>query len=796
METIATSQEESSLRNRKAQRKGKSTAEETKNAENSSIVSDGENKQKLQRDNGDEPEKLKTKSPPASGIDQSDRESVKSDNEPRFVIRVQLDGASVVLFVLSFVTRFFRLSHPNGVVFDEIHYGRFASLYLRNTFYFDQHPPLGKMLIAGAASAVGYNGKFEFPKIGSEYDASVPIFAFRFVPALCGSLLAPVVYSILRQLKLSQSIAIIGGLLIVFDNALLTHSRFILMEPMLLLFSAVGLLFVLKFLNSQPFSVRWWSFGALAAASLTAGVCVKYVGFFSYVLACYIIGRHVWMQLPDRNQSNMHLLVKGLTKATLFISVSIALYLGCFYIHLETLNKAGPHDSVMTSAFQASLEGGLASITKGQPLRIQHGSQITLKHTHGRVCWMHSHAHVYPIKYKDGRGSSHQQQVTCYGFKDVNNWWIVKRPEKENIVVGEEPDYIQDGDVIQLVHGVTSRALNSHDVASAMTPLSQEVSCYIDYNISMPANLLWKVEIINAKDSKNKWNAITSQIRLIHVATNAALKFTGEQLPDWGFNQFEIAADRRQYTIDTIWNVEEHRYTQDAERKDVLEKLLKTEMIPLEPTKLSFWDKFSELQMKMLLHAEKMEGHMYSSEPFDWPLMDKGIAYWVDGSSNAQIHLLGNLVIWYSATLAIVAYIGLLVFYLIRRRRKFFDLSEDEWQQFRFGGEIFLAGYLIHYLPYYFVERTLFLYNYLPAILYKILLLCFVLEHIQLVIKKFVKAQLVSVIYSAVLYAWVAGVIYFFGKFSVLSYGTTELSADDVLKLRLKDTWDLIVHKP
>lgn len=26
-------------------------------------------------------------------------------------------------------------------------------------------------MVAGAASAVGYNGKFEFPKIGSEYDA-------------------------------------------------------------------------------------------------------------------------------------------------------------------------------------------------------------------------------------------------------------------------------------------------------------------------------------------------------------------------------------------------------------------------------------------------------------------------------------------------------------------------------------------------------------------------------------------------------------------------------------------------
>ncbi|XP_001847722.2 protein O-mannosyltransferase 1 [Culex quinquefasciatus] len=791
MEPITEStSDEAVLRNRKSHKKGKtaSLGKESETLCDAEEEKSLENTKRLERSGDDEPANIKA--PIVGGKEK------EAEEESRFVIRVQLDGASVLLFLASFVTRFYRLTHPNGVVFDEIHYGRFASLYLRNTFYFDQHPPLGKLMVAGAASAVGYNGKFEFPKIGSEYDASVPIFAFRFFPALCGSLLAPVVYSILRQMKLSQQICIIGGLLIVCDNALLTHSRFILMEPMLLLFSGAGILFILKFLNSRPFSTRWWCFGALAAASLTAGVCVKYVGIYSFFLACYIIGRHIWMQLPDRTQSNFYLALKVIVKIGLFVAVSTGVYVGCFYVHLNTLHKAGPHDSVMTSAFQASLEGGLASITKGQPLRIQHGSQITLKHTHGRVCWLHSHAHVYPIKYKDGRGSSHQQQVTCYGFKDVNNWWIVKRPNKESIVVDDEPDYIEHGDVIQLVHGVTSRALNSHDVASPMTPLSQEVSCYIDYNISMPANLLWKMEIINAKESNNKWNAIMSQIRLVHVNTTAALKYTGEQLPDWGFNQFEVAADRRQFTMDTIWNVEEHRYTQDKDKKDVLEKLLKTEMIPTEPTQLSFWDKFYELQMKMLVHAEKLEGHMYSSEPFEWPLMDKGIAYWVASASNAQIHLLGNLVIWYSATLAIVAYVGFLVFYLIRRRRRFFDLNEDEWQKFRFGGEIFLAGYFIHYLPYLFVERTLFLYNYLPALLYKILLLCFVLEHIQLAIRRFVQLRLVSIIFSAILTTWMVGVFYYFSKYSVLSYGTTELSADDVLNLRLKDTWDLIVHKP
>jgi len=62
-------------------------------------------------------------------------------------------------------------------------------------------------------------------------------------------------------------------------------------------------------------------------------------------------------------------------------------------------------------------QGGLASIIKGQPVQVAHGSQVTLRHSLGRACWLHSHLHNYPVKYTDGRGSSHQQQVTCYSFK-------------------------------------------------------------------------------------------------------------------------------------------------------------------------------------------------------------------------------------------------------------------------------------------------------------------------------------------------------------------------------------------
>lgn len=68
-----------------------------------------------------------------------------------------------------------------------------------------------------------------------------------------------------------------------------------------------------------------------------------------------------------------------------------------------------------------------------------------------------------------------QSSINCefYRFKDVNNWWIVKRPDRNDMVVSEPIDAIQHGDIIQLVHGITSRALNSHDVAAAMSPHNQ-----------------------------------------------------------------------------------------------------------------------------------------------------------------------------------------------------------------------------------------------------------------------------------------------------------------------------------
>ncbi|XP_045307631.1 protein O-mannosyl-transferase 2 isoform X3 [Leopardus geoffroyi] len=49
--------------------------------------------------------------------------------------------------LLSFATRFHRLDEPPHVCWDETHFGKMGSYYINRTFFFDVHPPLGKVTV-------------------------------------------------------------------------------------------------------------------------------------------------------------------------------------------------------------------------------------------------------------------------------------------------------------------------------------------------------------------------------------------------------------------------------------------------------------------------------------------------------------------------------------------------------------------------------------------------------------------------------------------------------------------------
>ncbi|XP_034520609.1 protein O-mannosyl-transferase 1 isoform X4 [Ailuropoda melanoleuca] len=559
------------------------------------------------------------------------------------VVTADINLNVVALTAMGLLSRLWQLAYPRAVVFDEVYYGQYISFYMKRIFFLDgSGPPFGHMLLALGGYLGGFDGNFLWNRIGAEYSSNVPVWSLRLLPALTGALSVPMAYQILLELGFSHCAAMGAALLMLIENALITQSRLMLLESVLIFFNLLAVLSYLKFSNSQkqrPFSLSWWFWLMLTGVACSCAVGVKYVGVFTYLLVLAVASVHAWHLIGDRTLSHIRVLCHLLARAAALLVVPALMYLLFFYVHLILVYRSGPHDQIMSSAFQASLEGGLARITQGQPLEVAYGSQVTLKNVFGKPvpCWLHSHQSTYPMIYENGRGSSHQQQVTCYPFKDVNNWWIVKDPGRHQLVVGSPPRPVRHGDVVQLVHGMTTRFLNTHDVAAPLSPHSQEVSCYVDYNISMPSQNLWRLDIVNRESDADVWKTILSEVRLVHVNTSAVLKLSGAHLPDWGFRQLEVVGEKlsRGYHESMVWNVEEHRYGKSQEQKERELELHSPAQMDFSRN-LSFMARFLELQWRMLTVKSDGSEHKYSSSPLDWVTLDTSIAYWLHPRTSVQ----------------------------------------------------------------------------------------------------------------------------------------------------------------
>lgn len=49
---------------------------------------------------------------------------------------------ATVVTLVAFAARFYKIWYPKEVVFDEVHFGKFASYYLERSYFFDVHPHL------------------------------------------------------------------------------------------------------------------------------------------------------------------------------------------------------------------------------------------------------------------------------------------------------------------------------------------------------------------------------------------------------------------------------------------------------------------------------------------------------------------------------------------------------------------------------------------------------------------------------------------------------------------------------
>lgn len=159
------------------------------------------------------------------------------------------------LFIASFLLHIWSIGKPGIPAFDEVHFATYSAEYARHETHFDIHPPLGKLLYAAVLTFFPTSTYYEANFIaintqdgGLEYKGlyrpfgTFPYVALRILASFFGALLPVLGYLLLKELTDNPYAPLLGGLFLLFENALLMETRLILLNGMFLTFGLASLL--------------------------------------------------------------------------------------------------------------------------------------------------------------------------------------------------------------------------------------------------------------------------------------------------------------------------------------------------------------------------------------------------------------------------------------------------------------------------------------------------------------------------------------------------------------------------
>ncbi|CAK7562991.1 MAG: Dolichyl-phosphate-mannose--protein mannosyltransferase 1 [Sporothrix epigloea] len=696
---------------------------------------------------------------------------------------------------LAAVVRLFRIYQPTSVVFDEVHFGGFASKYIKGRFFMDVHPPLAKMLLALAGWLAGFDGDFDFKEIGKDYlEPNVPYVAMRLFPAICGILLVPIMYLTLKAANCRTSTALMGAGLIIFENGLLTQARLILLDSPLVAATAFTALAFTAFTNqheqgpSKAFSPSWWFWLFTTGLGLGITVSIKWVGLFTIAWVGALTLVQLWVLLGDTKTVTLRILTKHIVaRVFCLIIVPVTFYMAMFGIHFLCLVNPGDGDGFMSSEFQATLN---SKSMQDVPVDVLMGSSVSIRHVNTQGGYLHSHPLMYPT-------GSKQQQITLYPHKDHNNIWLLENQTQPLDAAGEpingtdawnklpesgELPYIYDGAVLRLFHPSTHRRLHSHDVRPPVTEAEwqNEVSAYGYEGFDGDANDYFRVEIVKKKSdgavAKERLRTIETKFRLVHVMTGCVLFSHKVKLPDWASEQQEVTCARGGSLPNSLWYIESNEHV-----------LLGTDAEKVNYRRPGFFGKFFELNEVMWkTNAGLVESHAYDSRPSAWPILRRGINFW--GKDHRQIYLIGNPFVWWTSTAAIAIYVLFKAVAVLRWQRSCGDYNNATFKRFDYEIGTSVLGWALHYYPFYLMERQLFLHHYFPALYFAVIAFCQVYDFATARFGAFrIKGNpLIGKAGALTILAISAAV---FTLYAPLAYGNTWTKAE-CKRVQLFSTWD------
>ena len=304
-----------------------------------------------------------------------------------------------------------RPSYLNSMYFDEIYHGRTGYEFLHGmTAYETTHPPLGKVLIM----------------LGIRIFGMTP-FGWRFMGALFGVLMLPVMYLLIKQLLKKTEFAAVGTFLLAVDSMHFTQTRIATIDTYGVFFILLMYLFMFRYIQMNFY---FDSFGktliplGLSGLAMGLGVASKwicvYAGIGLAVLFAYTMvrryleyrqamrsGGHSRAEVAARKHFWQYFWQTGAACVVFFIIIPLIIYYFSYYWYMAP-------------------RGGLsiARVWDSQKFMLDYHKRLT-NDTHAFMSkWYEWPLIVRPIWYYSGTGFMPQgmiSSISCMGNPAV--WW-------------------------------------------------------------------------------------------------------------------------------------------------------------------------------------------------------------------------------------------------------------------------------------------------------------------------------------------------------------------------------------
>ncbi|XP_042202958.1 protein O-mannosyl-transferase 2-like [Homarus americanus] len=675
----------------------------------------------------------------------------------------------ITLTMLALTTRQASLDQPSGTLWDEVHFGTFANHYINRTFYHDVHPPLGKMVIAGAAWLSGYNGSFEFTQ-GKRYTPDINYVAMRSMMAVLGSSLVPLSFLLVWELSASLGASSLAALCILTDTFIHRLNTLILLDPPLLASILASVYCITKFHNQRhrAWGWAWWAWLCLTGVCLGTVMSVKYVGVFTvgfvgchtvYQLCCLAGDPHtpLWKVLPHTG-----------ARAVALIILPTLVYISSFVVHFWILKSWNPNAGGFyhTKFFAAFDNTEYDNLTL--PEYVQYGANLTIQSSRPICGFLESWFDLFPSEW-----TAPCQQVTTSTLRDHEALsWIIKKVDLDAgaVIDGKDPQQevvlVRNGDYVMLTHAETGRSLRSHGHRAPITKRHFQVCGYGDDGAGGPFET-WQL-LIPGEEVGVPLTTISHDFLLKHYKMNCYLKANEKvKLPPWAFKGAkEVTCTKNREQPGIEWHI----------NWNVSPMVNKT--ISVRDKTVGLWGKIFFQHLNMFIgNAVLITGddNDRNARPWMWP-------------TNWQIQLLGSFpenktaegggedVYAVGMTNPLLTYLnlmglgGVLVLSLAHSYCKSRCPHQDPALVEARGRTLVTCWWLllcwaIHYLPFFFMSRVLYYHHYCPSYLFSCMitgvLLSWICETLSRKVRDDLREEFLGALLLVPVSALLASYIYF-----------------------------------